>query len=458
MAEADTLRKAMSKKKVAEMDKEMPKFLAGAKQNHIPEEKAIRIWEQMNKFAEYGFNKSHSTAYAMISYQTAYLKTHYPEEFMAALLTSEKDNRDKIIRYINSCKEMGINVLPPDINESLSDFTASTGHIRFGMAAVKNVGMGAVEAIIEARAKGEKYPSFQDFSQRVDLRRVNKRVLESLIKCGAFDSLGHKRRALFGSYEESMNLAQKLRKSKASGQVSLLDGLDTATGNGKINGGANSLEEEEWDHKELLMHEKEALGFYITGHPLSRYRQKLEFVTNANSENIAERRDKEEVIIAGVVSNIKELTTKRKDVMAYITLEDLYGSMNIICFADIYQKSKALLKGDDPVLLKGQLDISEENVKIIANDITALQDAPDISPYSSVHFQIETQSMLCEDYVTQIKDLSNKYKGLSEGYIHLLNGNSEMIIFLGNDCRFQLTPELLKATHLVLGPNSIKYK
>ena len=458
MAEADTLRKVMSKKKVAEMDKEMPKFLVGAKQNHIPEEKATRIWEQMKKFAEYGFNKSHSTAYAMISYQTAYLKAHYPEEFMAALLTSEKDNRDKIIRYINSCKEMGINVLPPDINESLSDFTASAGHIRFGMAAVKNVGVGAVESILEARRKGEKYPSFQDFSQRVDLRRVNKRVIESLIKCGAFDSLGHKRRALFSCYEETMNVAQKLRKSKASSQVSLLEGLDTSTGGGNMYGAAAPPDVGEWDHKELLMYEKEALGFYITGHPLSRYRQKLEFVTNANSENISERRDKDEVIIAGVVSNIKELTTKRKDVMAYITLEDLYGSMSIICFADVYQKAKALLKGDEPVLLKGQLDISEENVKIIANDITPLQDAPDISPYSSVHFQIETQAVSSEDYIVQIKYLSDKYKGSSEGYLHLLNGNSETIIFLGNDRRFQLIPELLKATRLVLGPNSIKYR
>ena len=458
MAEADTLRKAMSKKKVAEMDKEMPKFLAGAKQNHIPEEKATRIWEQMNKFAEYGFNKSHSTAYAMISYQTAYLKAHYPEEFMAALLTSEKDNRDKIIRYINSCKEMGINVLPPDINESLSDFTASVGHIRFGMAAVKNVGVGAVEAIIEARKKGEKYPSFQDFSQRVDLRRVNKRVLESLIKCGAFDSLGHKRLGLFNCYEETMNSVQKLRKSKASSQVSLLEGFDTTTGGGIRYGAAHPSDDVEWDHKELLLHEKEALGFYITGHPLTRYRQKLEFVTNATSENISERRDKEEVIIAGVVSNIKELTTKRKDVMAYITLEDLYGSMNIICFADIYQKAKALLKGDEPVLLKGQLDISEENIKIIANEITALHDAPEVSPFSSVHFQIETHGISTEDYITQIKYLSDKYKGSSEGYIHLLNGSSETIIFLGNDRRFQLTPELMKASRLVLGPNSIKYR
>jgi len=459
MAEADTLRKAMSKKKVAEMDKEMPKFLAGAKQNHIPEEKATRIWEQMNKFAEYGFNKSHSTAYAMISYQTAYLKAHYPEEFMAALLTSEKDNRDKIIRHINSCKEMGLNVLPPDINESLSDFTASAGHIRFGLAAVKNVGVGAVESIIDARKKGEKFQSFQDFSQRVDLRRVNKRVIESLIKCGAFDSLGHKRNALFGSYEETMNLAQKLRKSRASTQVSLLEGLDSSTGSNSLHGGgAASPDVGEWDHKELLMHEKEALGFYITGHPLTRYRHKLEFVTNANSENIGERRDKEEVIIAGVVSSIKELTTKRKDVMAYITLEDLYGSMSIICFADLYQKAKVLLKGDEPVLLKGQLDVSEENVKIIANDITALHDAPEISPYTSVHFQIETYGVSSEEYVTQIKHLSDKHKGSSEGYIHLLNGSSETIIFLGNDHRFQLTPELMKATRLVLGPNSIKYR
>ena len=458
MAEADTLRKVMSKKKDQEMEKEMPKFISGAKQNRIPEEKAVRIWEQMKEFAKYGFNKSHSTAYAIVSYQTAYLKAHYPEEFMAALLTSEKDNRDKIIRHINSCKEMGISVLPPDINESRSDFTVPGSHVRFGLAAVKNVGLGAVEAILEARHKGGKFKSFHDFSRRVDLRKVNKRVIDSLIKCGAFGSLGHKRRTLFGAFEEIMNTAQKLRKAKSSSQTSLLDGLEVV---GQGRAGAHNEEIPdlgEWEHKELLMYEKEALGFYITGHPLLRFQEKLSFITNANSENLSERRDKEDVIIAGIVSGIRELTTKRKDVMAYVTLEDLYGSMNIICFADVYQRGRELLKSDEPLLIKGQTDVSEENVKIIANEITLIQDAPDVSPYTSVHFYIDSQNSADDNNILNIKYLSNKYKGTSDGYIHLLNGVSETVVYLGNDCRFHLTSELLKAARLILGPQSSFYR
>ncbi len=216
MAEADILRKVMSKKKPSEMEKEKPKFLDGARHNNITEKKAKKIWEQMETFAEYGFNKSHSTAYAMISYQTAYLKANYPVEFMAALLTSEKDNRDKIIKYINSCKDMGINVLPPDINESQSDFSVAGEHIRFGLAAVKNVGIGAIDSIISVRENEGRFKSFNDFCNRVDLRKINKRMTESLIKCGAFDSLGYHRRQLIEYYEGIVDSAQRRHKDKSS--------------------------------------------------------------------------------------------------------------------------------------------------------------------------------------------------------------------------------------------------
>lgn len=458
MAEADTLRSVMSKKKDQEMEKEMPKFISGAKQNRIPEEKAVRIWEQMKEFAKYGFNKSHSTAYAIVSYQTAYLKAHYPEEFMAALLTSEKDNRDKIIRHINSCKEMGISVLPPDINESGSDFTVPGNNIRFGLAAVKNVGVGAVEAILEARQKEGKFKSFHDFSRRVDLRKVNKRVIESLIKCGAFDSLGHKRRALFGAFEEIMNAAQKLRKARSSRQASFLDGLKTP-GQGREGARDEGIPDlEEWEHKELLIYEKESLGFYITGHPLLRFQEKLGFVTNTNSENLWERRDKEALIVAGIVAGIRERTTKRKSVIADVILEDLHGAMTIVCFAEVYQQGRELLQGDEPLLIKGHAYVSEESVKVIANEICLLQDAPDVSPYASVHFYIDSRLSTNDNNILNLKYLSKKYKGYSEGYIHLLNGTSETVVYLGDDCRFHLTSELLKAARLLLGPQSAFYR
>jgi DNA polymerase-3 subunit alpha len=226
MAEADTLRKVMGKKELEKMEKEKPKFLSGAKTRKIAEPKAKKIWDQMEKFAQYGFNKSHSTAYAMISYQTAYLKAHYPAEFMAALLTSEKDNRDKIIKHISGCKEMGICVLPPDINESHRDFSVSGGQIRFGLSAVKNVGVGAIDVLIEARDRLGEFRSFYSFFENLDLRKVNKRVVESLVMCGAFDSMGYKRRALITSCEEIMELAQRRQREKSSGQFSIFDHLE----------------------------------------------------------------------------------------------------------------------------------------------------------------------------------------------------------------------------------------
>jgi len=247
-----------------------------------------------------------------------------------------------------------------------------------------------------------------------------------------------------------------MRKTGAGTQVSLLDGLGGAA---KGNAGEKSGEIPdlgEWDHRELLMYEKEALGFYITGHPLLRYREKLELVTNANSENLAERRDKEEVLIAGIVSGIREVTTKRKDVMAYVTIEDLYGSLNIICFADVYQGAKTLLKGEEPLLIKGQLDVAEESIKIIAGEIRLLQDAPEISPYSTVHFHVDSRIVDDVGIILSIKDLANKYKGTADGFIHLLNGETETIVYLGADCRFHLNADFMKESRRLLGPNAVR--
>ncbi len=299
MGEADTFRKAMSKKNSSEMEKEKPKFLAGAHKNKIPEAKARKIFDQMETFAGYGFNKSHSAAYAMISYQTAYLKTHYPVEFMAALLTSEKGNRDKVIKHISVCKEMGINVLPPDINQSVLDFSVDGGNIRFGLAAVKNVGESAIESIIESRDNEGSFKSFLDFCSRVDLRKINKRVVESLIKCGAFDSLGYGRRQLMENFERVMDIGQRAQDQKLSDQVSLFDGPESASAGPEHTEKDLLPETDEWEHGQVLIYEKETIGFYITGHPLLRYADKLKLITDADSERISEMRDKDTVTVAG---------------------------------------------------------------------------------------------------------------------------------------------------------------
>lgn len=456
MAEADNLRKSMSKKITEVMDKERPKFLAGAKHNRHPEAKAFKIWEQMETFAKYGFNKSHSTAYSMISYQTAYLKAHYPPEFMAALLTSEKDNRDKIIKHINGCKERGISVLPPDINESLSDFTVAGDHIRFGLAAVKNVGAGAVESIIEVRKSAGKFKSFQEFCQRVDLRKVNKRVLESLIKCGAFDSLGNNRRQLITCYEQCLEAGQKSQKEKSSAQTSIFDSLIDESDNNNGGMDVHLPDLPEWDHKDLLAFEKETLGFYITGHPLLRFRNHLPDVTTADSSTLQEKSDKEAVTVAGIVSQIREATTKKKETMAYVTLEDLQGSINAVFFPEAYRAAYDLLHGDEPLAIKGTLDVGEESVKLMASEASRLEKMVEISSKRAVHFYLQTTSFK-EEMINDIKLLASLYKGMDDGYVHLVNGEAEAIISLGKNIRFNASEQLKEEAERRLGPSSVKF-
>ncbi len=458
LSEADTLRKVMSKKKTEEMEgKEKPKFLEGARKKKIAESKASRIWEQMETFGKYGFNKSHSTAYAIISYQTAYLKAHYPAEFMAALLTSEKDNRDKIISHIGSCREMGINVLPPDINESMSDFSVVGEHIRFGLAAVKNVGVGAIESIIVVREAGGPFRSIVDFCERVDPRKANKRMVESLIKCGAFDSTGHKRRQLMTCCEEIMDKAQKRRRERASGQANFLEQFEQTDRVARNGGGSDDRlpDMPEWDHKELLANEKETIGFYITGHPLSRYADRLGMIVTADSSNLGTRTDREALILAGIVSSIREVQTRRKETMAYITLEDLKGSSNVIFFPEIYRSSYDLIHGEEPLLVKGTVDIGEDSVKVIAAEATLLATAAG-KTYHSVYFTMVANRSTAEDIETLCRCL-RQHSGKQEGYIKLVEERSETLIYLGEDLKLELTLPLKREAERILGVGTIQF-
>ncbi len=458
MAEADTLRKVMGKKMTSAMEKEKPKFLEGAKKNKINESKARIIWEQMESFAEYGFNKSHSTAYAIIAYQTAYLKAHYPAEFMAALLTSEKDNRDKIIKHISACKEMNINVLPPDINESEKDFTVSGDKIRFGLAAIKNVGLAAIDSIISVRTEG-KFDSFIDFLSRVDLRKVNKRVIESLINCGAFDSLGYKRSQLIQYYEEAMDEVQRSQKSKESNQSSFFDQFESGASEGQGSKSYRIPDMPEWDHKKLLSIEREALGFYITGHPLLRFADRLKLVTDANSNNLNTKRDKETVTVAGIVSALNEKKTRRNDIMCYVTLEDLHGSINTIFFGDLYKKYYEILHEEEPIVIKGTLDISggEETSKItlMAQEVSPLSKSLE-SPYKQVRFMVNTEKVSAENISLLLSSLK-KHHGKYESYMHILNGKSETIVYLGDECRLDINERLKKEADEILGQGATIY-
>ncbi|MEK7220460.1 MAG: DNA polymerase III subunit alpha, partial [candidate division NC10 bacterium] len=319
MGEADILRRAMGKKNPELMAEQRKKFVDGAVARGVPEKKAERIFGFMEQFAGYGFNKSHSAAYALIAYQTAYLKANYPVEFMAALLTSEMADTDKIVKYIEECRAMGIEVLPPDVNESSNDFTVVGDKICFGLVAVKNVGEGAIQSNLAARRQQGRFRDLFDFCERVDLRLVNKRVVESLIKCGAFDSLGARRAQLMAVVDKAMEAASASQRDRAHGQVSFLDVL-SLTGTARRE--APALPEvTEWERPQLLAGEKETLGFYVTGHPLAEHRGLIARHTNLTTEDLPSLPDKSTVKLGAIVTAVKEISTKNGDRMAFVTLE-----------------------------------------------------------------------------------------------------------------------------------------
>jgi DNA polymerase-3 subunit alpha len=375
LAQADLLRRAMGKKIPEVIDDLKKTFVDGAVKNNISKAIAEKVFGLIEYFAGYGFNKSHSTAYALISYQTAYLKANYPVEFMAALLTCEKDNTDKIARYINECKRMKIKVLPADINESFSQFTVvGNDAIRFGLSAVKNVGSGAVDLIISARKNGGDFTSLFNFCKRVDPKAANKKILESLIKCGAFDRLGSKRSQLMEGLEKIMNRANAINKDKQHGQLLLFEK------SGPDSDEFDDLPDiEEWPISKMLAFEKMMLGFYITAHPLDQYRRiikryNLLSITDLQKLNA----NCNDVLVAGILEKIRTTVTKRKaEKMAILRLEDTDGFVEVLVFPDTYKQVFSFLKQDEAVIIKGKLDLKEGTPKIIASDIIQIDNASD---------------------------------------------------------------------------------
>ena len=375
LGDADILRRAMGKKIPEVMEKERVKFMAGAEKNSIPGDKAEYIFDLMAKFAGYGFNKSHSAAYALIAYQTAYLKAHYPAQFMAALLSCDMNNTDKVVMYINECRDHEIEVLPPDINESFKDFTVVDDRIRFGMAAVKNVGEAALDSIIEEREKDGPFLSLEDFCCRVDLRRVNRRVLESLIKAGAFDSLKLKRSQFFAILDQALEQGQAAQRDRISGQISLFAvmGSEEEQQLKKI----DIPDINEWTDQEKLSLEKETVGFYLTGHPLDNYREDILAVTDANLSDKKQWVEGQSLRVGGLIREIKNRKTKKGDPMAVIVLEDITGTVEVVIFPELYSQCAAVLQVDTPVVIEGQVKKDERGDNIIANAVETLEAARD---------------------------------------------------------------------------------
>ena len=372
LGQADLLRRAMGKKKPEEMEKQKTQFIQGAKKHHLPEKKAEKLFDLMAYFAGYGFNKSHSAAYALVTYQTAYLKTHYPTEFMAALLTSEMGNSDKMVGYFAECRDLGIKVLPPDFNESQKDFAVVEGGIRFGLAAIKNVGEGAVESIIATRTEGERFRSFIDFCRRIDLRKVNKRVLEGLIKVGAFDSTGLRRSQLMAVLDKALDEAALSQREREQGQMSIF-AESSSPGTPAANVADPAIPElPEWDPATMLKHERDLTGFYITAHPLARYAGALNKHSTTTTGGLADVTDGKEVKICGIITTVRSMITKKGDRMAYFQLEDLQGVIEIIAFPDLFRTADALIVPETIVQVTGIVDRQDKGTKIKGTRVESL--------------------------------------------------------------------------------------
>jgi DNA polymerase III subunit alpha len=413
LAQADILRKAMGKKIPEVMEKERKNFLSGCIKNEIKESTASKIFDLIEFFSGYGFNKSHSTAYALISYRTAYLKANYPVEFMTALLTSERDNTDKIVEYVNEALRMGLRVQSPDINASEVLFKVEDpSTIRFGLLAIKNVGRGAAESISTQRKSGN-FKSLEDLCQRVDLRLANRKVLESLIKCGALDNFGMGRAKMFASLDIILEGAQKTQKEKSSGQLSFFDQTVQSNGFGKT---ANNLVEcKEWPEPQLLAFEKDMLGFYVSGHPLARYANQLKRFASCSTANLHEHKDQDTIKIVGLIVKIKNTVTRAKqEKMAILKLEDLDGAVEVLVFPRAYAKISSHIQVNNIVHVRGTLDLKEETPKIIAEDLFPFEEMYKL--ISAININL---TGIRENIFESLKTLLGEHRGNVPVYLRL---------------------------------------
>jgi len=424
LAQADILRKAMGKKKKDVMEAQRKVFIEGCHKNGISKTIAAKIFDMIAYFAGYGFNKAHTAAYALIAYQTAYLKAHYPVEFMAALLTSVMQNSDKVALYIEDCKKMGIQILPPDVNESFENFTVVDDNIRFGLAAVKNVGINAIKAIFKARKTGGIFTSLTDFCRRVESSEINKKTLESLIKCGAFDSLGAYRSQLLAVYEKILESVQGSNKNNLDGQISLFKFMDDK--DNEVFEKDNLPQIKEFDKPKLLKMEKETLGLYITGHPLEEYKDVLGKKTDFSCRKVISEspsiRDNQGVTVGGVIVSVNKKITKNNNIMAFINLEDLTGAVEVIVFPNVYEKYSLYLQEDKLVIVKGRINHKEdEEPKIICEEIRPLVE---VNTGKEVYFEIPPEAD--NSFLNKLKNIIMMFPGKNPVYFWL-SGETKLV-------------------------------
>ncbi len=449
---ADNLRRAMGKKKKEELDKQYAGFQAGMLERGYPQDAIDTLWAILLPFSDYAFNKSHSAAYGVITYWTAYLKANYPAEYMAALLTSVKDDKDKMAIYLNECRKMKIQVLPPDVNESSSNFTPVGRDIRFGLTAIRNVGHNVVDGIVAARESHGRFTDFNDFLAKVPAHVCNKRVMESLIKAGAFDDMKHRRRALVAIHEAAVDQYVDIKRNEAIGQDSLFGGLDDDAGFGVT---VVVPEIDEWDKMTLLGHEREMLGLYVSDHPLLGLEHILSVGADCTIGQLLldeERADGSTVTVSGLITSVQRKITKRGDAWAMITVEDLEGGIDVLLFPSAYQLASTLLTEDAIVTVKGRVSRSKDQPELHGLEISV----PDLADGPSGPVVITMPSTRCTPpVVEQLKDVLGTHPGVTEVRLRLMTKTSTTVMKLDDRLRVAASPALYADLKALLGPHCL---
>ncbi|GAA4694082.1 DNA polymerase III subunit alpha [Nocardioides nanhaiensis] len=455
LGQADILRRAMGKKKKEELDKQFAGFSAGMVERGYSMNAVNKLWEILLPFSDYAFNKAHSAAYGLVSYWTAYLKANYPAEYMAALLTSTKDDKDKSAIYLNECRRMRIQVLPPDVNESASNFTPVGHDVRFGLTAVRNVGANVVEKIVEAREAKGRFEDFNDFLDKVPLAVCNKRLIDSLARAGAFDDMKHKRRAIVAVHEEAVDKFVDAKKNSDGGQDSMFDLLEAAD----IGSAGTRVDVpdhlDEWDKMTLLGHERDMLGLYVSDHPLLGLEHVLSQGTDCTIGQLMtdeERPDGAMVTVAGLVTAVQRKITKRGDAWAMVTLEDLEGAIEVLLFPSSYQLASPFLTQDAILTVKGRLSRSKDQPELLGQEVSV----PDLSDGPSGPVVVKLpQTRVNTDTVENLKDVLRTHPGVTEVHLKVLMRDKTLLMRIGDTHRVTPSPALFADLKQLLGPGCL---
>jgi DNA polymerase-3 subunit alpha len=449
-AEADDLRKAIGKKIHSLMASLKGKFLEGCASNGVSVGVANQLWADLEQSQDYSFNKSHAACYALIAYRTAWLRAHHPREYMAALISSVMSTKDKVPFYVNACDELGIDVLPPDVNASQIDFAVVGGNISFGLNAVKNVGESACRSIVRAREEGGPFESIWDFTERVDPQTVNKRALESLVKCGALDSTGAPRKGMLECLEQALAWGQKQQSDKLLGQGSIFDlGEPSESAPQRHHPVVPSGE---YDKPELLHMEKESLGLYVSEHPLAAIRDQLRRKSDCTLNELERRRDGEIVTVGGIVSQLKQLTTKKGEPMVFATLEDVTGSCEVVAFNSVYMHARDLLLQDRILIVKGRVDHKQQGeTKLVALEIAAFEATPE---RKEVRFKVDARTARA-GVVRELALLVKDFPGEAPVLVDLVTSTGPKLLELGPDYRVKPEPDFFAEAKALLGEAAV---